>query len=83
VPQAAGRVLRLSQCVGNVRPSLCRDDPPEFQRFTTYLLDAARIAVVPGIEFGNDEHVRISYATSLENTEKGMDRMAEAVKQPG
>jgi len=46
-------------------------------------LDAARIAVVPGIEFGNDEHVRISYATSLENTEKGMDRMAEAVKQPG
>ncbi len=51
--------------------------------FTTYLLEAARIAVVPGIEFGNDEHVRISYATSLENIEKAMDRMAEAVKGLG
>jgi len=51
--------------------------------FTSYLLEAGRIAVVPGIEFGNDEHVRISYATSLENIEKGMDRMAEAVKQLG
>ena len=49
--------------------------------FTTYLLERARIAVVPGIEFGNDQHVRISYATSLENIEKGMDRMAEAVRQ--
>jgi aspartate aminotransferase len=51
--------------------------------FTTYLLEKARIAVVPGVEFGNDEHVRISYATSLENIEEGMDRMAEAVRQLG
>ena len=51
--------------------------------FATYLLETGRIAVVPGIEFGNDEHVRISYATSLENIEKGMDRMAEAVRQLG
>jgi aspartate aminotransferase len=51
--------------------------------FTTYLLEAARIAVVPGIEFGNDEHVRISYATSLKNIKEGMDRMAEAVMQLG
>jgi aspartate aminotransferase len=51
--------------------------------FTTYLLEAARIAVVPGIEFGNDEHVRISYATSMKNIEKGMDRMAEALKGLG
>ena len=47
--------------------------------FTTFLLDAARIAVVPGVEFGSDSHVRISYATSMANIEKGMDRMAEAV----
>ncbi len=49
--------------------------------FTAYLLEAARIAVVPGVEFGSDDHVRISYATSLENIQKGMDRMAEAVGQ--
>jgi aspartate aminotransferase len=51
--------------------------------FTTYLLEKARIAVVPGVEFGSDDHIRISYATSLENIERGMDRMAEAVKQLG
>jgi aspartate aminotransferase len=49
----------------------------------TYLLEAARIAVVPGIEFGSGDHIRISYATSLENIQKGMDRMAEAVRQLG
>ncbi|HWT82082.1 MAG TPA: pyridoxal phosphate-dependent aminotransferase [Candidatus Methylomirabilis sp.] len=49
--------------------------------FTTYLLEAGRIAVVPGVEFGSDEHIRISYATSLENIERGMERMAEAVKR--
>jgi aspartate aminotransferase len=38
---------------------------------------------VPGIEFGNDEHVRISYATSPENIKEGMDRMAEAAMQLG
>jgi aspartate aminotransferase len=47
--------------------------------FTTFLLEAARIAVVPGVEFGSDDHIRISYATSMANIEKGMNRMAEAV----
>jgi len=51
--------------------------------FTTFLLEAARIAVVPGVEFGNDSHVRISYATSMANIEKGMNRMAEAVAALG
>ena len=51
--------------------------------FSSYLLDAARIAVVPGVEFGNDNHIRISYATSMANIEKGMDRMAEAVRALG
>jgi aspartate aminotransferase len=51
--------------------------------FSAFLLDAARIAVVPGVEFGNDKHIRISYATSMTNIEKGMDRMSEAVKALG
>jgi len=44
-----------------------------------YLLDEANVAVVPGIAFGNDNHVRLSYATSMANIEKGMERIARAV----
>jgi aspartate aminotransferase len=51
--------------------------------FSAFLLDSARIAVVPGVEFGNDHHIRISYATSMANIEKGMDRMAEAIAALG
>jgi aspartate aminotransferase len=51
--------------------------------FSAFLLDAARIAVVPGVEFGNDNHIRISYATSMAQIEKGMDRMAEAIAALG
>ena len=47
--------------------------------FAAFLLDAARIAVVPGIEFGSDQHIRISYATALDKIRQGMDRMAEAL----
>ncbi len=47
--------------------------------FTEFLLEAARVAVVPGIAFGKENFLRISYATSLKNIEEGMDRIEEAV----
>jgi aspartate aminotransferase len=47
---------------------------------TDYLLDGARVAVVPGVAFGDDKCVRLSYATSLEQIKKGIERMAEALK---
>lgn len=37
------------------------------------LLDAARVGVVGGNDFGSADHFRISYATSMEQIEKGMD----------
>lgn len=40
------------------------------------LLQEARVAVVPGEGFGTRDHVRISYATSMEQLEKGADRLA-------
>ncbi len=40
------------------------------------LLDEARVAVVPGAAFGNDNYFRLSYATSLKNIEDGLNRMA-------
>lgn len=44
-----------------------------------YFLEHARVAVVPGIAFGTDKYIRLSYATSLENIRKGIDRIEEAV----
>ena len=40
-----------------------------------YLISEAKVAVVPGTAFGLSGHVRISYATSMDNLEKAMDRL--------
>ncbi|MCE5312248.1 MAG: pyridoxal phosphate-dependent aminotransferase [Nitrospiraceae bacterium] len=45
----------------------------------TYLLDKANVALVHGEAFGNDSFIRISYATSMQNIEKGVQRIREAV----
>ena len=46
---------------------------------TAYLLDEADIAVVPGADFGHDDHIRLSYATSMKNIEEGLKRIKRAV----
>jgi aspartate aminotransferase len=43
--------------------------------FSEKLLAEAHIAVVPGEAFGTREHVRISYATSMHELERGLDRL--------
>jgi len=43
--------------------------------FCAQLLDQQKVAAVPGIAFGADEYLRISYATSFANIEKGLDRL--------
>jgi len=45
-----------------------------------FLLDEARIATVAGVDFGSDAHIRLSYATGLENIKEGISRMAAAVR---
>jgi aspartate aminotransferase len=45
---------------------------------TTFLLEAARVAVVPGADFGSDRHLRISYACSLEQIQEGLTRIESA-----
>jgi aspartate aminotransferase len=42
--------------------------------FCSRLLEQEKVAAVPGIAFGADDYVRISYATSLANIEKGLER---------
>lgn len=45
----------------------------------SYLLEKAQAAVVSGDAFGADDYIRFSYATSMENIRKGLDRIEEAV----
>jgi aspartate/methionine/tyrosine aminotransferase len=44
-----------------------------------FLLKEARVAVVAGDSFGADDYIRLSTATSMENLEKGLERMARAL----
>jgi len=46
---------------------------------TGFLLEAARVAVVPGLDFGSDAHVRLSYATSDTLISEGLTRMKAAI----
>ena len=50
---------------------------------TEFLLTHARVAVVPGVDFGSDAHVRLSYATSTELIREGLARMAAALAPLG
>src|SRR4029079_7659705 len=43
--------------------------------FCARLLESAKVASAPGIAFGADDYIRLSYATSLANIEKGLDRL--------
>jgi len=48
--------------------------------FCARLLEQEKVAAVPGIAFGADDYIRISYATSLANIEKGLERMDRFVR---
>jgi len=47
--------------------------------FSELLLEKTLTAVVPGVAFGADNHVRLSYAVSEENIKKGLERIKEFV----
>jgi len=48
-------------------------------KFAERLLSEAHVAVVPGEAFGTSDHVRLSYATSLKELERGLDRIRQFV----
>jgi len=48
--------------------------------FCARLLEQEKVAAVPGIAFGADDYIRISYATSLANIQKGLDRLDKFVR---
>ena len=49
--------------------------------FAETLLDEKRVAVVPALAFGDDNYVRLSYATSRQNIVEGMARIKEFVSE--
>ena len=52
-----------------------RDGISTSVQFAEKLLDKAAVAVVPGEAFGTHQHVRISYATSMHELERGLERL--------
>lgn len=48
--------------------------------FASKLLEAEKVAVIPGIAFGADEYIRLSYATSEENIQSGLERIGKFIK---
>ena len=48
--------------------------------FCARLLEEEKVAAVPGIAFGADDYIRISYATGMANIEKGMARIDRFVR---
>lgn len=48
--------------------------------FAKVLLDKENVAVIPGIGFGDDDYIRLSYATSMENIIEGLDRIENILK---
>lgn len=48
--------------------------------FAKLLLDEGKVAVIPGIGFGDDDYIRLSYATSMENIKEGLTRIKKIVE---
>jgi aspartate aminotransferase len=51
--------------------------------FSAALLEQNHVAVVPGNDSGFETHVRLSFATSMEQIDKGIDRIGEFLKKIG
>jgi aspartate aminotransferase len=47
--------------------------------FARFLLEEARVAVVPGVAFGCDDHLRISFVCSTERLTDGVERIRAAI----
>jgi aspartate aminotransferase len=64
----------------NIKKLIKKLNIPDSTKFAEFLLDKAKIAVVPGEAFGAPGYIRLSYATSMENIKNGLDRLETAIK---
>ena len=49
--------------------------------FSQRFLEEEHVAVVPGLSFGSDQHIRFSYATDMETIQKGIERLDRFVRR--
>src|SRR5437763_1557619 len=63
----------------NVGVALGKNGLANTLAFAERLLAEAHVAVVPGEAFGTDRHVRISYATSMKELERGLERLHQFI----
>jgi len=64
----------------NIRKALDASTYEDPDQWSAALLEKEKVAVVPGSGFGSNDHVRISYATSLEELKEALDRIERFVK---
>jgi aspartate aminotransferase len=67
-------------CFPNISAYFGRQGITDAVSFAAQLLEKAHVAVVPGNDSGFETHVRLSFATSMEQIDKGIDRIAEFLK---
>jgi aspartate aminotransferase len=67
----------------NVRAALDKAGIKTPLEFANRLLAEGNVAVVPGEAFGTNDHVRISYATSMKELERGLDRIHKFIEKLG
>lgn len=71
-------MINISKTIGkNLRGNTIEDSIS----FSKILLEEENVAVVPGIAFGDSNFIRLSYATSMENIQKGLDRIENFIKK--
>ena len=63
----------------NISVVLGKNGIADTLKFSERLLADVQVAVVPGEAFGTNEHVRISYATSMHELERGLDRIHQFI----
>lgn len=78
-PEGAFYVMvNISKCIGK---RFNNDEIKDSLIFSDKLLNEEKVAVIPGIAFGTDEFIRLSYATSMDNIKEGLDRIESFVKK--
>ncbi len=63
----------------NISTALGRNGVHTTMQFAERLLEEARVAVVPGEAFGTRQHIRISYAASMRDLERGLERLHQFI----
>ncbi len=65
----------------NVNKVLGKNGINSSMDLSIYLLEKAFVALVPGSAFGTEGYIRISYATSMENLAKGIERIRKSLEE--